>query len=327
MSKITNALAEPSYFPIIIESLVFGKNSDYPLYIKSGNNFVLYRSKALIFSNNDALRLKNNGIEHLYIKSEDKERYDDDVIGHIDEIVNSRNLNFEEKAVRIYNYSKVYAEYVLTTGNIKENIKNIKKTVDTTIDYLLMNDCAFSNIINLSGYDHNEVSHGMNVSVYSISLATMLGFSNKVSLYKIGLAGLLHDIGKIKIKKELFAKRNLSEEEFLEIKKHPIYSKVILTENEMKDNEIINAVIEHHEASDGTGYPLNKLEEDISVFGKILIITNKFDSLTRNRTFRAKLSIPDALNQMNLNKNLYNSAFLKEFTYLITKKHQDNAKG
>ncbi|MDA8272146.1 MAG: hypothetical protein M0Z72_00130 [Deltaproteobacteria bacterium] len=54
------------YLPILMESLIFGKNSDYPLYIKSGENYVLYRAKALIFSQNDALRLKNNA----YVKED-----------------------------------------------------------------------------------------------------------------------------------------------------------------------------------------------------------------------------------------------------------------
>ena len=62
------------------------------------------------------------------------------------------------------------------------------------------------------------------------------------------------------------------------------------------------------------------MEEDISTYGKILIITNGFDSLTRNRLYRVKLSVPDALNLMEQNSNLYNKAFLKEFILLMSKK-------
>jgi HD-GYP domain-containing protein (c-di-GMP phosphodiesterase class II) len=313
-------MQKPDYVPIIIESLIFGKNSDYPLFIKSGENFILYRSKALVFSQSDALRLKSNGIDNLFIEMKDKEKYDSDILNHIETIIKSNDSNFEEKAVKIYIYSKVYAEYVVTTGNLKDNQENVKKSIESTIEYLLMSEFAFMNLINLSNYDYNEVGHGMNVSIYAMALANRLGLSNKISLYEIGLSGLTHDIGKLKIPKELLSKNGLTEKEVNEIRKHPIYSKEILTANAIDNNNIINAVLEHHESSDGTGYPFGRMEEDISAYGKILIIVNRFDSLTRSRPYRLKLSVPDALNLMEQNSNLYNGAFLREFILLMSKK-------
>ena len=313
-------MEKPQYTPIIIESLIFGKNSDYPLYIKSGENYILYRSKALIFSQSDALRLKNNGVDNLYIEIKDKEKYDNDILEHIETIIKSNDTNFEEKAVKIYIYSKIYAEYVITTGNLKDNQENIKKSIETTIEYLLMSEFAFMNLLNLSSYDYNEVGHGMNVSIYSMALANRLGFSSKMSLYEVGLSGLTHDIGKLKIRKELLSKKGLSESEVYEIQKHPIYSKEILMASGIDNRNIINGVLEHHEASNGSGYPFGKMEEDISAYGKILIIANRFDSLTRNRPYRIKLSASDALNLMGQNSELYNTAFLREFILLMSKK-------
>ena len=313
-------MEKPQYTPIIIESLIFGKNSDYPLYIKSGENYILYRSKALIFSQSDALRLKNNGVDNLYIEIKDKEKYDNDILEHIETIIKSNDTNFEEKAVKIYIYSKIYAEYVITTGNLKDNQENVKKSIETTIEYLLMSEFAFMNLLNLSSYDYNEVGHGMNVSIYSMALANRLGFSSKMSLYEVGLSGLTHDIGKLKIQKELLSKKGLSESEVYEIQKHPIYSKEILMASGIDNRNIINGVLEHHESSNGSGYPFGKMEEDISAYGKILIIANRFDSLTRNRPYRIKLSASDALNLMGQNSELYNTAFLREFILLMSKK-------
>ncbi|MFW0884192.1 HD-GYP domain-containing protein [Candidatus Acidulodesulfobacterium sp. H_13] len=308
------------YVPIIIESLIFGKNSAYPLYMKSGDNYILYRSKALIFSKSDTLRLKNNGIKYLYIKEEDKDRYDSDVLEHVKTIINSEDLDFEEKTVKIYTYSKVYAEYVITTGDLKNNREEIKKSIETTIEYLLMSEFAFMNLLNLSGYDYNEIGHGINVSIYAMALANRLGFSNKISLYEIGLAGLIHDIGKLKISRELLSKREVTENELYEIQKHPLHSKEILIKNNVDNNRIINGVLEHHESSDGSGYPFGKLEEHISAYGKILEIVNEFDTLTRNRPYRIKLNTQDALIHMEQNRGLYSNAFLREFSHLMSKK-------
>ena len=112
----------------------------------------------------------------------------------------------------------------------------------------------------------------------------------------------------------------MSESEVNEIRKHPIYSKEILTANGIDNRNVINGVLEHHEASSGSGYPFGKMEEDISAYGKILIIANRFDSLTRNRPYRIKLSVSDALNLMERNSELYNAAFLREFILLMSKK-------
>ncbi len=317
-------MQKENYLPIIIESLVFGKNSDYPLYIKTGDKYVLYRSKALIFSHNDVLRLKNNGVYNLYIEQEDKKKYDEDMIEHMKNIMSADNKSFEDKAVSIYNYSKIYVQYIMTTGNIKDIKEQLKQVTETMVEYILMSELALVNIINMSRYDASEVEHGMNVSIYAMVLAGRLGFSNKVSLYEIGLAGLVHDIGKIKISQQLLQKQQLTEEELNEIKIHPIYSKEILIENEIDNENIINAVIEHHEASNGTGYPYGKMEENISAFGKILIIVNMFDSLTRNLPYKIKLEKKDALNNMVMNKELYNNAFLKEFVLLMKEPSEKN---
>ena len=63
------------------------------------------------------------------------------------------------------------------------------------------------------------------------------------------------------------------------------------------------------------------MEEDISTYGKIVIIANRFDSLTRNRPYRIKMSVADALNFMEKNSELYNAAFLREFIILMSKKN------
>jgi HD-GYP domain-containing protein (c-di-GMP phosphodiesterase class II) len=317
-------MQKENYLPIIIESLVFGKNSDYPLYIKIGDRYVLYRSKALIFSHNDVLRLKNNGVCNLYIKQEDKKKYDEDMTGHMKNIVSANDKNFEDKAVSIYNYAKIYAQYIITTGNIKDIKEQLKQVVESMVEYILVSELALVNIIHMSQRDSGEVGHGMNVSIYAMTLAGRLGFSNKVSLYEIGLAGLVHDIGKIKISQQLLKKEHLTEEELNEIKKHPIYSKDILIENEVGSDNIINAVIEHHESSNGTGYPYGKMEENISAFGKILIIVNMFDSLMRDLPYKIKLEKKDALNNMILHRELYNNAFLKEFVLLMKESGEKN---
>jgi HD-GYP domain-containing protein (c-di-GMP phosphodiesterase class II) len=117
------------------------------------------------------------------------------------------------------------------------------------------------------------------------------------------------------------SKNGLSEKEAEEIKMHPIYSKEILTANGIDNKNIINGVLEHHESSNGTGYPFGKTEEDISTYGKIIIIANRFDSLTRNRPYRIKMSVADALNFLERNSELYNVAFLREFIILMSKKN------
>jgi diguanylate cyclase (GGDEF)-like protein/PAS domain S-box-containing protein len=112
------------------------------------------------------------------------------------------------------------------------------------------------------------------------------------------IAGLMHDIGKIGIdEKVLNSTGLLSHEEWEEIKRHSEVGYRILSScNEFA--EIAESVLEHHERWDGKGYPKGLKGESISLTARIIAIADSFDAMTGERTYKASLSIEEAMKEI-----------------------------
>ena len=134
-------------------------------------------------------------------------------------------------------------------------------------------------------HDQYTKDHSQNVANYSKKIAQHLGLEDS-KISEIYYAGLIHDIGKTIIPKEVLNKNDkLTEDEYDIVKKHPNYAYQILVKN--KDlNHIANIVLEHHERWDGNGYPNGKKGEDISLEARIISIADAYDAMVSDRPYR-----------------------------------------
>ena len=108
------------------------------------------------------------------------------------------------------------------------------------------------------------------------------------------VAGLLHDIGKLEISRNLLYKAaRLSEEEYKEMKQHVAKSGEILNPLQGPLGRILPIILAHHEKVDGSGY--NKVpEEKIPLEARVLAVADVYDSLTSDRPYRKAMSPFDA---------------------------------
>ena len=99
-------------------------------------------------------------------------------------------------------------------------------------------------------------------------------------------AALLHDVGKIGVADAIINKPGrLTDEEFAEMKRHPVIGSEILSEiSEIPD--IMVGARWHHEKYDGTGYPDHMKGEDISEVSRIIAVADAYDAMTSNRSYR-----------------------------------------
>ncbi len=127
--------------------------------------------------------------------------------------------------------------------------------------------------------------HSERVTRYSIAVAKEMGLDREEIKY-LRISALLHDIGKIGIREAVLDKKGrLTEEEYEEIKRHPIIGAQIVSKI-ANCERIIPGIIDHHERYDGTGYPNGKKGEEISLFGRIIAVADAFDAMTSTRSYR-----------------------------------------
>jgi putative nucleotidyltransferase with HDIG domain len=137
-------------------------------------------------------------------------------------------------------------------------------------------------------YDDATYVHCINVGLISLVLGKWMKMSDS-DLEILTASGMLHDIGKMRISDKIITKPDkLTDEEYEEVKKHPIIGYNILKNLSMNDH-IQNAALMHHERYDGSGYPYKLVGNEIDEFAGIVAVADVYDAMTSARVYRGPL--------------------------------------
>ncbi len=142
----------------------------------------------------------------------------------------------------------------------------------------------------------NELEHGIYVSRLARSLAKEMGLS-KEQQEEIALAGLLHDIGKLRLVSNEEEEEVFLLDEIQYVRSHSRLSYEVLNE-EGYPEDLQKMVYHHHENYNGTGYPDNLMGEDIPLGSRIIRVCDVFAALTSDRPYRKRFSRKEALSMM-----------------------------
>ena len=149
----------------------------------------------------------------------------------------------------------------------------------------------------LEARDEYMDGHSERVARMAVSVARKLGMPRD-QVEKIGLAGLLHDIGKIGIRESVLTKQGeLSDEEYSHMASHSIIGESILRPV-IDDEEILMMVRHHHERYDGKGYPDGIAARQIPVGARILAVADVYDAMTSDRPYRRAVDPGLVLNEI-----------------------------
>lgn len=141
------------------------------------------------------------------------------------------------------------------------------------------------------------IKHSIKVALFSYNLAKQFDLS-KEKCRNLFIAGLIHDIGKLKLNQKILNKKGeLSEEEYEYIKLHVKLGIQILKKYKVPES-IYKIVEQHHESEDGTGYPKGLKGNDVLIESKILRTVDIYDALTSNRSYRKKYTRSQAIEIM-----------------------------
>ena len=136
--------------------------------------------------------------------------------------------------------------------------------------------------------DDSVYVHSLNVSLICRQIGKWIK-ADDATLDMLTLAGLLHDIGKLKIPTELLNKPGkYTDEEFAQVRLHTQYGYELLKPLPL-DAHIKLAALSHHERCDGTGYPNGLTTNDIDPYARVVAIADVYDAMTTARSYRAPL--------------------------------------
>lgn len=138
--------------------------------------------------------------------------------------------------------------------------------------------------------DSYTYTHSINVALLSVLIGKWMKFGQNM-IDSLMIAGLLHDVGKMKIDPKILNKPDkLTDEEFEEVKKHPMYSYQLLQDNKELSLDVKIGILMHHERMDGSGYPYGVFNENINDIAKILAVADAYDAMISERPYQKKRS-------------------------------------
>ncbi len=149
----------------------------------------------------------------------------------------------------------------------------------------------------LDARDPYTAGHSKRVAAYSVLIAKQMNWSSK-EIDMLRKSALLHDIGKIGVRDAVLLKDGkLSDEEFAQIKQHPVIGANILKGVDLGEDllPILPGVEHHHERYDGKGYPAQLSGEDIPVLGRLIAVADAYDAMTSDRPYRKGMPQEKAL--------------------------------
>ncbi|MFC5542891.1 HD-GYP domain-containing protein [Ureibacillus sp. FSL K6-3587] len=181
--------------------------------------------------------------------------------------------------------------------------------------------CVFCKLMReLGEKDPLTFHHSNRVTKIAVFFAKELGLS-KNERKKLEVGALLHDIGKIKIDGDILNKNGkLTDEEYEQIKKHPLYGFEILENNGLSD-EISQLALFHHERWDGKGYPYGLAKEEIPFLSRLLGLADTFEAMTGLRPYRKPFTWKEAYEEIERNTGTqFDPTLAKEFLRWMEKK-------
>ncbi len=251
-------------------------------------NFVLYKPKGRSI---DTIRILNETLpETLYVSISDKTHY-----------ITSKQKRYNKKLKyflkRNPRESKRLLSRVLDISAASpepEVFDEMKETIDLVLEEYLADSNVVKRLIEVTTKDFSTSVHSVNVMLYCLSYARECGFSY-YDLKIFGLMGLLHDVGKVKLPNNILtAPRKLTEEEYEEVKNHSLYGWKILRQSKLNTRIQVSA-LQHHERSDGSGYPNQLRSRKIVPEAKALAIADVYEALTNWRPYKAPVPPLQAL--------------------------------
>lgn len=263
--------------------------------MKVGRNVIDFDGSVLIRSGTvltpkDLGKLDGKMIFSVYIDVPEEEIHAD-IVGNEHLIDGSYVECYKAAYSRVQNiYFKLGRENELDIPDMEEII------VDDVIDKLCEGATAVSQIHNMTRMGDYVIHHALNVFI----LAGLMGNWMRLRWAKkteLMTAGMLSEVGKMKVPKEILDKTGkLTPEELDKVKRHPEFGYDMLKYTVLAPHkEMLLGILQHHERCDGSGYP-NRLKGDqICDYGKIIAIIDMYDAMAGNRSYAKRSSPFDVL--------------------------------
>ena len=265
------------YFPVRLNTIRPDEVITFDLYLKLSSRFLHY-----IHCNEDLegyrqKNLKSHGVRKVYIKTHDEDAYLSYLEKGLSNLKNS-SLEISAKGALAHDSLITAAENAERVLETESGFNTQKKQFEKVTEFLTTEKGALKSILQSAGVSMDNNHHAATVSSLCLAVASKAGVEDKTELFELGIAALLHDIGKNRLKFNFMKPlAEFTANEMKQYKNHPQDGADMLAGKPYINPRILGLIAAHEEKGEGRGYP-----EKLNLFKKpliyqILSMVNAFD--------------------------------------------------
>jgi HD-GYP domain-containing protein (c-di-GMP phosphodiesterase class II) len=192
---------------------------------------------------------------------------------------------------------RTYAHGVAVARDVVQGVRmgrmpstrRLKRAIQVIVDQVMDNELSITGLTTLREYDEYTFTHSVNVCIFAVALGKRLGL-DRLQLYDLGLAALLHDIGKARLDSAILNKvSSLNDDEWRAMQTHPWLGTLTLfkmREGEELPYRAILAAHEHHMKVDLSGYPRTVRPRRLGLFTRLVSVADGYDAATTRRVYQ-----------------------------------------
>lgn len=301
------------YFNIRIGCLLPDKPLPFDLFVQIRGRQVHYIRAGDALSNEKIAKLGNSN--KFFVPNSQRQSFKD----FIHKQLNEESVDPKSKAEILRESSLALVEELYEKPDVGAALEDSKTLIQEFVKFMNEVPEGMDNLISLSTHDFYTYNHSLDVSVYSLGLGRLVGYSDE-ELAELGRGSLFHDVGKKWVDVDIICKKGaLDDAEWAQMKKHPEFGLQILNDHDV--SEAIKACcFEHHESFLGNGYPQEMPGNEIHPMARIIAITDTYDALTTQRSYNKPMTPKDAIEFMTTKlKDRYDPDLLKALREVMFK--------
>jgi HD-GYP domain-containing protein (c-di-GMP phosphodiesterase class II) len=312
---------------ITVISRIWGK-LPFDLFIKRAEGAytrIFNRAEAL-----DQERLEHyraeKGVAQLYVQKSDLEAYHRMVESVADDVFKDPKAS---TTADILDTIKAMAEMttfeILSTMPVEVNlVRHAAQTVQGCLGLMAKDPKALPSLFALIGTNTYAVKHSLSCTIFALLIAKVDGsIKSERNILHLGLGAFVHDVGMTRVPFDPDEKRQLTPEEWTQLKEHPELGARMLDSIKGVPAEVREIVMQHHEQPNGNGYPNAIHNVRIYFPAKIVAVADAFSALIQKRPFREHSFSPlQALGILKTDQGKYDVTVLKALEQMISPQKQ-----
>jgi HD-GYP domain-containing protein (c-di-GMP phosphodiesterase class II) len=241
----------------------------------------LYRERNYPFEPDDLARLREAGVDHLYVRLEEADAYRAYLCTHV---LHQAEIPITVRLNALREVTRIAFQDALTANNCDRLVHAADDFSRDLAQMVAEHSPAFGELFAMLEHDYYTFTHVCNVSIYCAVIGFRMGFCE---LARLAAGALLHDIGKRHIPHHILNKPgDLTDEEWALVYEHPTVGfRELAGRTDLTWGQLM-MVYQHHERLDGSGYPTGVRADEIHPWAKICSVADVFDAMTCQRSYR-----------------------------------------